>query len=140
MSFRHRLDEALIRVASLELQLQMRVMNTSSEIDDGPIAQQEVEDMHDFINAMDSSNVFVSSPTKRARTSLSAHPFSSIEGSRGSIEQAEEISKLRHELEQCIRENEAAKAVAAEAYAVAVAAKRTCKNVQSVRRGTKGSS
>ena len=112
-------------------------MNTSQVFND-PITT-EAKDMHGFINAMDSSALLKSSPTKRARTSRFAYSFLPMEESSVSAEQ-QEISKLRDELEQCMREKKKAKAAAAEAYATTVATKKTFKNVQSVRRGTQGSS
>ena len=107
-------------MASLKLQLQQLSMMHTSQIVNDPIAA-EAEDMHDFINAMESSALLDSSPTKRARTSLFAYPF--IEGSRVCPEQ-EEIAMLRDKLEKCIRKNEAAKAAAAEAYGEAAGQRR----------------
>ena len=128
-SLRHRLDETLRKVTSLELQLQTNVVNASQGVDDH--IPTEVEAMHDFINAMQSSALLESTTAKRARTEL--------EGSRVSREQ-QEISRLRHELQECKRDKEAAMGVATEASAKAFAAKKACKDRQGVRRGTKGSS
>jgi len=135
-SFRQRIDEALRKMASLELHLQHLSMMHTSQIVNDPIAT-EAEDMLDFINAMDSSALLDSSPMERARTSLFAYPF--IQRSRVCTEK-EEIAILRDKLEKCMRENEAANATAAEAYVEAVAAKKARKNVQIVRRGIQGSS
>jgi hypothetical protein len=94
--FRQRLDEVLTKVASLELQLQMPVINTSQNVID-PVAI-EAEEMHDFIHAINSPTSFESSPMKRARTSLFAYPFPPMEGSRASAKK-QAISKMRDELE-----------------------------------------